>query len=102
MQIAGMFNWAARSAARRAPSSVSRSTPGMEDISPSAPGTSVTKIGQIRLAGVTSHSDTMARIAGVRRRRRRREAGKGAMIGVGMAGFLSGGARRLFLRQQPF
>ena len=82
MQIAGMPRFIARSAARFAPSSVRRSTPGIEGISPSLPATSVTKIGQIRFWVETWRSAVSARRAGVRRSRRRRVAGKGAMMGV--------------------
>ena len=87
------------------------STPGIEAISPSAPATSVTKMGQIRLAGVRFVSATMARILGVRRSRRRRVAGKGAMIGLAMGlpccwwRLLDAGrgcGRALFLDRNPF
>ena len=102
MQIAGMFSRAARSAARRAPSRVRRSTPGIEAISPSAPATSVTKIGQIRLAGVRFRSDTIARMLALRRSRRRRPAGKGAMMGLAMgASCLGWGNRAAFPWLKP-
>ena len=88
-QSAGIPRERASSAAATARSIVRRVTPGMEGTASSRSWPSITKIGQIRSCGLSRVSRTMSRSAGVRRTRRGRAMGKGAM--VGRMGILAGG-----------
>src|SRR5690242_7461725 len=69
-----------------------RSTPGIEAIGSRASFPGMANIGSMKSRGESSVSRTMARMAGVRRRRRGRSAGKGMAVVLDQRGDEAGGS----------